>query len=689
MKKTSKRILAVVLTLVMAFSVISVGVVSATSTVKANSASTLADGSAVYNFDTVEDAVQYLEETPAVLENNAIAGDTEENIVPTIILPGISQSISYLAEEDGTPAVNQNGDELRGGLLIIDESAIAAPILNNLALPLFNALIAQSNNTALNRTNKELAEGVYKTVQEVFSIQSSDKNGEPVNNLQLVSYYSSLKDMNNEDKSYFYRMIPMQPVTGAVKNADGVYEVAADADVVVPEELIYIYTFPLIGDPMESAEGLDEFIQFVKEDSGYDKVNIASISLGGTILTAYLENMKGTGYPDINNVFNIVACLQGTDVMGDFYLRQFKITGSYDEFFFHEYVPMIMKEMEGYTTLGNVINIALKIFPKSTVYSILTAAMDGLLDTLLINCPQFWSMIPTDRYDEVKAKYNYIWTDSEYAELAVKLDKFQVAKENLYDNLLALTSNGTSRVASVCGYGLDYAKEDYNFFAAMRSSDTTNSDGIIDIDSTSLGATYATAGTLLSDDILFDENAIISPDGSVDASTCLYPNSTWFFQGQHHEVGRNDVVISLMGQLISGKIKSTDDKADEYPQFNGNRNTKHLVQRYIPEAEKIVNWTEDEIAAAEAEAGKTYNRDAIPEIAATLPKAYALLENTICESSEAEAVKDELYNTLVRFGTQEDKTPDPMDEMLEKLLQTIDDVLYAVFGNGGFSDLTR
>ncbi|MBS7360692.1 MAG: hypothetical protein KIG53_08815, partial [Oscillospiraceae bacterium] len=139
--------------------------------------STLADGSAVYNFDTVEDAVQYLEETPAVLENNAIAGDNEENIVPTIILPGISQSICYLAEEDGTPAVNQNGDELRGGLLIIDESAIAAPILNNLALPLFNALIAQSNNTALNRTNKELAEGVYKTVQEVFSIQSSDKNG--------------------------------------------------------------------------------------------------------------------------------------------------------------------------------------------------------------------------------------------------------------------------------------------------------------------------------------------------------------------------------------------------------------------------------------------------------------------------------------------------------------------------------
>jgi uncharacterized alpha/beta hydrolase family protein len=69
----------------------------------------------------------------------------------------------------------------------------------------------------------------------------------------------------------------------------------------------------------------------VKEQTGKDKVNIVTISLGGTILTAYLELYKNTNYPDINKVLNVVSCLDGTDVMGDFYMRNFNIE---DEFFF-------------------------------------------------------------------------------------------------------------------------------------------------------------------------------------------------------------------------------------------------------------------------------------------------------------------------------------------------------------------
>ena len=80
--------------------------------------------------------------------------------------------------------------------------------------------------------------------------------------------------------------------------------------------------------------------------------------------------------------------------MGDFYMRNFNIE---DEFFFQEFLPMVMTEMNGYATLGHIINIALKIFPRSVIESILTAAVDGILDTLMLNCPQFWAMIPKER----------------------------------------------------------------------------------------------------------------------------------------------------------------------------------------------------------------------------------------------------------------------------------------------------
>ena len=187
--------------------------------------------------------------------------------------------------------------------------------------------------------------------------------------------------------------------------------------------------------------------------------------------------MKDSGYSDLNRIINVVSCLQGTDVMGDFYLREFKINDpehpEYEHFFFNEFLPMIMKESEGYGTLGYIINIALKIMPKEVVYAILTGAVDGIIDTLMHNCPQFWAMIPTDRYEDVKVKYNEIWSDSSYSELAPKLDAFQTAKLNLVDNLNALYLAFENHLL----YGIPICRYRYtSTFGKERIADNTEDD---------------------------------------------------------------------------------------------------------------------------------------------------------------------------------------------------------------------
>ncbi len=667
MKKTCKRVLAVVLSLVMVFSVISVGAVAITFMALANSVTIGSDGSTVVNANSVEEAIEYMESNPDMfyVEDTApsyeATATTQKDAViyPTVIIPGISQSISYLADENGQPAVNSNGEELSGGLLILDSTQILPAVINNLAAPLATSLITQTD------ANGELAEGVYNTVMQLFAIQSSDKNGNPINNLKTISYVkedgvtpASVAEMTQDDRDYFYRMIPMT----SIKDEVG-------------EDNLYLYAFPLIGDPMKSAEGLDEYIQGVKSAKGVDKVNIVTISLGGTILTAYLENLKGSGYPDVNRVVNVVSCLQGTDVMGDFYLRNWNLE---DEFFFHEYVPMIMEETSGNAALGYLINIALKIFPKQVIYSILTAAVDGILDSLMLNCPQFWAMIPEDRFEDAKAKYSFIWEDSEYSELAAKISAFHTAAENLDDNLLALNADGRL-VHNVVGYGLDYSAQDYCFFAAMKSSLTTNSDAIIDIDSTSLGATYAPAGEILADEILFADGAIISPDGSVDVSSCLFPQNVWLFEGQHHEVGRNDVVIKLIGKLITGEIKSVNDMSDVYPQFNGNRNTKNITRWYLEEAEEVLN----------AEDKSMYSAEDLVELQAAYDEAKVLLDNTICDASEAEAVSDRLLNALRRVGKEGEAEDETMMNVLGAIAKFVDDTIFKVFGGNGFSDISQ
>ena len=687
MKKTGKRALSIVLAVVITLSAYTVGAVAIASLINANTITSTASGNNVINANSIEEAIDLMQSTPGFSSDISDSADkygAKDSVVyPTVIIPGISQSISYLADDDGYMMYNSDGAELSGGLLILDTSTLAPTIGNYLAAPLMRALIMQNDK------DKKLQEAVTNTVKDLFSIQASNYNGEPVNNLKTVSYMTSVAEMSEDDRDYFYRMIPMKRLTEDtidVTTGEVVTEACLD------DSLLYLYAFPLIGDPMKSAEGLDEYIQFVKEDTGMDKVNIVTISLGGTILTAYLELMKDKdpGYTDVNRIINVVSCLQGTDVMGDFYMRNFNLD---DQFFFQEFLPMIMSEMNGSATLGYIINVALHLMPRDVVYSILTGAVDGILETLMLNCPQFWAMIPTDRFDDVKAKYSFIWdTENEnYGNqvLAKKIDAFHTAAVNLEDNLKAFAAKDNRLVHFVAGYDLDYSAQDYCFFAAMKSSETTNSDAIIDIDSTTLGATYAIAGQVLPDEILFSDDARVSPDGSIDISTCAFPDNVWLFHGQHHEVGRNDVVLSLVGKLVTGEIKSVNDMSDKYPQFNGNRNTRNITRWRLEDAACLIeNYADGQTIDVEGNVITCREADII-ELTAAYKEALALLNDTICEPTAADAVTKRIEDAIYRVGHNgeipvEDKST---DQLLEQICYLLDGVITQIFGAGnGFSE---
>ena len=683
MKKTSKRIIAIALAVVLT---LSVGVVGISSLLNFN-----AVASNVLNADSIEEAIEIMKNTPDFFSGSSkslFSGKQDSTVYPTIIIPGISQSISYLADENGDPAYNSAGDELSGGLLILDGSTIVPTIVNNLAAPLATALINQNDKDG------NFRKAAANTVKEVFSIQASNKNGEPVNNLKTVRYDTSVAKMSEDDRDYFYRMIPMKTLT---EDTIDVTTGKVSQKAILNDDLLYLYAFPLIGDPLESARGLNDYIQFVKEQQGTEKVNIVTISLGGTILTSYMELYKNTGYKDINRIVNVVSCLQGTDVMGDFYLRQFKINDpehpEYETFFFNEFLPMVMETNADNKALGYLINVALKIMPKEVVYALLSGAVDGIVETLMLYCPQFWAMVPVDRFDDVKAMYyDQIWGDPECAALAKKLDDFHTAAANLTDNLKNFASQNGNLVHNVACYNLSYAEQDYNFFGAMRSSDSTNSDGIIDIDSTTLGPKnmYAKAGTVLPDEILFDNSRIISPDGSIDITNCPFRDTTWFFHGQYHEVGRNDVVIALIGRLITGEIKDVDDSAD-FPQFNGNRNTRNIRRWRLEDAAALItNYNNGSTVDIEGNELVCTKAD-IDELIAAYQECLALLNDTAnCEPTAADAATERIEDAIYRVGhngelPEEDNS---MDTLLTALAGTLDDVVTAIFGPGyGFSEI--
>lgn len=570
----------------------------------------------------------------------------EDAQYPTIILPGINHSVSYLADENGDPYINSKGEEVSGGLMLIDNSTIVSNVLGLVPYLIFTL--------ALRDTLPGLKEKIYSTIQSIMGLMQMDENGETVHNLVTIPYNYPISQMDEETLNWFYRMIPMEPFTS-----------------VFGEENVYLYTFPLFGNPMDSAAGLHDYIDMVKQQTGKSKVNLISISLGGTILSAFLDSNPDLS--EINKIVNIVSLMDGTDLMADFMARRFNLS---DQFLYSDFIPMIMKEATGNAALGYLINILLRILPKNTLYDVLTSAFSGLLDTIIINDPQYWAMLPGDEYEALADRY---LRDGKHDVLLAKTDRYQQARLALKKNMLAAADAGVG-IYNIAGYGLSFTDGEYNFFGIVQSSATVNGDAIIPIASTTLGATSAPAGKVLSDSYLANaKKEYISPDKSVDASTCLFPDRTWFFEKQHHEVGGNDIVIRLATSILGGKIDNIHSSA-AFPQFNSMRNTKSMTRSssgIIFEAQKVLADTENQYSAQQkASVQKAYN------------DALAMLAETKGDNEKAKAAYDALYASLVEAGVKTPaKSDSPIMNVLELLLKVFNDFVMRTIGGKGYPDV--
>ena len=524
---------------------------------------------------------------------------------PLIVLPGINHSPTYLYDENDKPVMDSKGEKQIGGtLLILNTDDLLKKILPKALFSLL-ATIATQHNIMLDKV-------AYEAAATAFSIQKCDDEGNYVNNLKTQRWNYPLSQMTEDEVNWVYRMVPMQRIVD-----------------IIGADHTYFYTFNLVGDPMQSAKELDEYIDMVKKQTGHDKVDLLPVSLGGTILTAYLD---AYGHKDINSIVGVVACLNGTDIVADMMARDFNIS---DEYLHHEYIPTILKESNGRGTLGYLINCILHILPQAGFNALLTGAMSGLLDTMVLNCPQMWAMIPSYRYDALASRYL-----SAKPVLKAKTDRFQQARLNLKQNILDAVADGV-KVNFISGSGLAFGEEMYTFFSIMSSSGKVNSDGIINLSSTALGTTGTVGGATIAkqahDNPDYPGYSYLSPDGTIDISTAVLPDNTWVFLKQYHEVGNNDVVLNLAKALLLGEIENVHSNPAKYPQYNYFCNTKTLRRWRINDGKKALEKTD-------------LSEEDRAEIVAAIAQAEAVLEMTVADQTAVEAAQARLDTILYKVG---------------------------------------
>lgn len=526
---------------------------------------------------------------------------------PVIVLPGINHSPTNLYDENDEPYM-YNGKQVGGTLLILNEEALTTGAIVKAVAAVLGTLLLQ--------TNIGLDKIAYNLVSDIFKFQKCDENGDYIANLKTQRWNYSLEHMTQDEIDWTYRMVPMKPLVD-----------------VIGEDHVYFFTFNLVGDPMDSADELKEYVEMVKEQTGHDKVTFLPVSLGGTILTAYLEKY---GHEDLDQIVNAVACLDGTDIVADFMAREWRLE---DEYLYHQFFANIFVESEGVPTIGYLINTLLHIVPRSGIDALLTGAMSAILDTLMLNCPQFWAMIPSYRYDALAERYL-----SDKPVLKARTDAFQQARLNLKQNILDAVADGV-RVNSIAGANLDFGEQMYTYFNIVASAEQYNSDGIVNLNSTTLGATGAAHDQTLAD-VDYEKNTYcsdpthnhISPDNMVDTSTAILPENTWVFLDQHHEVGYNDVVLNLAKAIILGEVTDVHSDPENYPQYNYPCYTQSLRRWKLPDAKKIDQSTLSEEDKA--------------ELNAAIAEAEAVLQMTVADQARVEAAENRLIAVLHKVGAE-------------------------------------
>lgn len=322
--------------------------------------------------------------------------------------------------------------------------------------------------------------------------------------------------------------------------------------------------------PLEVADELDAFINTLLDKTGHSKVGIVGRCLGSAVVSAYIAKY-GTDKVD-SLVYYVPTVNGGVETVNALFTGDVQLEPASLDRFVNYYVNR--KGISGDETMDDFIVALFSLLTYSKVLPVAEDAIEtiyakvktNVVPRLLLACygglPSFWSMLSSEYYEDAKA-FVFNGREDEYAGFIKKIDEYNYSvKEKLPDLLKKFESEG-GRVAVIAKYG-------YN---APPISQTPNiqSDAMVATRNLSFGATCSNINKKLPQSyidraILAGTDKYISADKKVDASTCLFPDTTWFIKNIPHDNFPADT-NNLIGTFIQSKEKITVWNCENWPQY--------------------------------------------------------------------------------------------------------------------------
>lgn len=357
-------------------------------------------------------------------------------------------------------------------------------------------------------------EAVYKEISDVFDPIKLDANGNPKDDTGILQWQkdniASAMKVDRADKNGRY--------------AESTYQ--------------FYYDWRL--DPIELADQLHEYIEGVKKATGHDKVSMSLKCLGSNVALAYInkygtESIKGIGFD--------VATSMGADFLSGMVSGDFGIDGSA----ISRYATYMTEKEDLYTEIARFATSTIDLLEVTGVIDTLTniarqqlyskieyGIISALSLSTMMTFPGYWALIKTEDFDDA---LRYVFGEegsdkrTEYKGLIDKITNYnETIKKNVYPLMQEISDSGVN-LCIVSKYGVP--------MIPVLKDGSILGDEYVSAHNSSFGATTSNLYGTLSDKYIKEQTEkglerYISPDKQIDASTCLFPDYTWFFKGAPH-----------------------------------------------------------------------------------------------------------------------------------------------------------
>lgn len=570
----------------------------------------------------------------------------KQEYVPTIIIPGLFQSETY-AYENGEIACDANGTPLAAPFYVSIGEKEITDIVTKALLPITKMFITQEDKDAL------AAKEVSKILAGILmGKQRSDANGKFIDDVRPAVYQGSVATIEDYQLEGVLADFPVQEY----------FDIAG-------MENLYVFNYVSTGNMIQTAKDLYDYIQFVKKDTGAKKVNLIPVSQGGSItngLMKYYDEQNISLSRDINRIVFAVPALDGAALLGDCYRYGFNKNSK-------ALYTTAMPSVIGYENyLGYIINIAMRLMPKTDVDVLLDCIADAMVNDYLKYSTLLWGLIPSGDYPACREKY---LMGDDMAEIRRQADWYYDAQLKSEDYILEAIEDGVKV--------FDIVDTNVELYQLAVSHDKQNCDGIIHVDSTSMGAYSVNVGTKLPENYVASRNNCTDPknhdhtdpEGIMDVCSGLLPEHTFYFSGQNHATtASNDVIMTLIIHLLTDEsFTSVHSYPDKFPQFNYGRETKTLRE----DVDSMRDYDTSTLTAEDAK-----------ELSEAIEQVDEMLENKVVDTEEFKAANDrfyDIYNKIISGDSA--KTTKGINRALYIITRTVSDVLFFIYGDKAFSEM--